>query len=500
MDWSSLKNTYPRPALMNERCFNLTALQRVLAGSQYDQIIYDFSQERTDIGEYIPLRNRRPSVRTNLCRIVVDDAVSLLFGDTHFPLIAAEKDEVATQLTTIIRECCLEQIMIKVATEGSVGSSAVLLEVVEAKPKFTVLNTAYLTPVFAEDGCLVTVTEQRVLKGHELRDMGYAITEQDLPVWFVWRRVWDDTDTTMYVPQTVADYKDNKPMQKDEPRSRHHAFGFVPILWAANFGAAPGDTEGECTFLRAIDTVIEMDYLLSQNGRGLYYSCDPTLVLTDGGAGDDPLGAGGGHEGGSANVLCLPPNGDAKLLEINGKASGALNNHYRELRALVLEIMHGNRAHSDKIASAQSGRAMEMMSQSLVWLSDRMRQCYGPTLMALLRMLCSLSDIVEGGICVNNIRYESLDCTGMVLRWPPWFPPTDHELLALAQSLVTAVAGRIISNQTACTIYSARIGIEDGEREWKAIQEEIKTLPKLQPSDIVQSANDGPRETRHITA
>lgn len=83
----------------------------------------------------------------------------------------------------------------------------------------------------------------------------------------------------------------------------------------------------------------------------------------------DPVGGdAAGTTGGSATALTLPMDGDAKLLEINGDASDAMLQQYRELRAIVLEQIHGNRAHADKISAAQSGRAMEMMCQSLVWL------------------------------------------------------------------------------------------------------------------------------------
>ncbi|XQZ98835.1 hypothetical protein ACOZ4Y_02580 [Komagataeibacter rhaeticus] len=102
--------------------------------------------------------------------------------------------------------------------------------------------------------------------------------------------------------------------------------------------------DGPCTFERAIDTVIECDYLLSQSGRGLKYSSDPKLVIKAGQA--DPAGAegDGGTTGGSASALILPMDGDAKMLEINGDASGAMLAQYKELRAIVMEQIHGNRA------------------------------------------------------------------------------------------------------------------------------------------------------------
>ena len=65
----------------------LDLLRRVLDGTLYDALPYSFQEERGAGGEYIPLRNRRPSVRYPLSRIVVSDSVSLLFGDGHFPTL-----------------------------------------------------------------------------------------------------------------------------------------------------------------------------------------------------------------------------------------------------------------------------------------------------------------------------------------------------------------------------------------------------------------------------
>ncbi len=44
-----------------------------------------FMRREAQAGEYIPLRLRRPSVRYPLCRTVVEDSVSLLFSEGHFP-------------------------------------------------------------------------------------------------------------------------------------------------------------------------------------------------------------------------------------------------------------------------------------------------------------------------------------------------------------------------------------------------------------------------------
>jgi hypothetical protein len=120
-----------------------------------------------------------------------------------------------------------------------------------------------------------------------------------------------------------------------------------------------------------VETGIEIDYQLSQAGRGLKYSSDPTLLIRE------PAGSDGEMIRGGGNALVVSEKGDAKLLEINGAASAAVIEYVRTLREFALEGVHGNRANPDRLGAAQSGRAMEMMNQGLLWLADNLRVSYG---------------------------------------------------------------------------------------------------------------------------
>ncbi len=134
-----------------------------------------------------------------------------------------------------------------------------------------------------------------------------------------------------------------------------HGLGFVPIVWVRNL---PGgdDIDGACTFRPAVETGIEIDYQLSQAGRGLKYSSDPTLLIRE------PAGVEGELTRGGANALVVSERGDAKLLEINGTAAAAVIDYVRTLREMALEGVHGNRASADRLSAAQSGRALELMN------------------------------------------------------------------------------------------------------------------------------------------
>ncbi len=212
----------------------------------------------------------------------------------------------------------------------------------------------------------------------------------------------------------------------------HHALGFVPMTWVRNL---PGgdDTDGACTFRAAIETAIEIDYQLSQAGRGLKYSSDPTLLIKE------PVGAEGEMVKGAGNALVVSEKGDARLLEIGGTAASAVIDYVRTLREFTLESVHGNRADASKLSAATSGRALELMNQGLVWLADNLRVSYGEgALLALARMV--LRARARYPIKVMGETLPAFDANARLgLKWPRWYPLSAQDRLADAQTLQTLV-------------------------------------------------------------
>ena len=108
--------------------------------------------------------------------------------------------------------------------------------------------------------------------------------------------------------------------------------------------------------------------------------------------------------GGAANAIVLSaPEAEAKFLEINGSAAAAVLAQVQHLRGVALEAVHGNRADPDRLSAAQSGRAMELMCQPLVWLADRLRTSYGEgALLSLYGMVCAAYAKVAGGVVIGG--------------------------------------------------------------------------------------------------
>ena len=73
--FETICSAIPADTSLPPRVAKLDTLRRVLDGTLYDNLPYQFHEERNGAGEDIPLRLRRPSVRYALCRIVVEDSV-----------------------------------------------------------------------------------------------------------------------------------------------------------------------------------------------------------------------------------------------------------------------------------------------------------------------------------------------------------------------------------------------------------------------------------------
>lgn len=476
---------YPARAQM------IDAYMRVLNGEQYDKLPYAFTQEYDSQGGYVPLRMRQPSVKYNMCKLVVDDSVSLLFGKDHFPTIITNEHDIKVdnQIKLIAKSINLRKIMTEAAITGSVGSVAIFVRVINQCFRVEVKGTQYLTPIFDpyDPYRLIRVIEKYKVKGRDLALVGYDVDSTNIDYWFM--RVWDENREIFYLPFLG----DEKP-QEDKERSVTHELGFVPVLWGKNLPKPSSrgfdEIDGACTFAQAIPINIETDYLLSQGGRGLKYSSDPLVVMkvkNEYTLSQSAVSVSGDITSAkklvrnSANALVLGTDDDAKLLEINGRAAQAVIEHVRFLRELAMESLHGNRSNADKVSAAQSGHAMQQMNQPLIWLVDLLRVYYGDNLLIpLMKMLIEILN--KQKVLINNTVVEKLDpFIDMSLKWPHWYPSTPQDRVNIANATKILQDTGHISGRTAVEFIADDYGITDIEKEIDQINEDKEELKAQQP-------------------
>ena len=349
--------------------------------------------------------------------------------------------------------------MTDAALKGSVGSTAILMRVLRGRLFFDVLDTTWLTPHWDPEApdTLARLTERYKITGAFLLATGYDAADPSRDYWFI--RSWDTVSETWFLPQPVGS---DSPPEIDTARTIAHNLGFVPVVWIRNLPglSVTGDpADGASTFRAAIETQIEIDYQLSQAGRGLKYSSDPTLLIKEPANADTEIVKGAG------NALVVSEKGDAKLLEIGGTASAAVIEYVRTLREFALESVHGNRASADRLTSAQSGRALELMNQGLIWLADNLRVSYGEiALLQLARMVVRASGIYR--LRVFGAEIAPLDPAARLnLKWPRWYPPTAEDRQHDAQTLATLSNSGQISRETAVKSIADTYDIEDVSAE-----------------------------------
>ncbi|MDR3520423.1 MAG: phage portal protein [Acidocella sp.] len=463
--FETICETVPADRALPPRVRRLEIFRRVLDGSIYNGLPYEFHEERNSAGEYVPLRMRKPSVRYGLCRIVVEDSVALLFSNAHFPAVESADAELMRAIADIVSETRLNEVMIDAAIKGSVGSVAILLRILHGRVFLSVLDSLYLTPQWDPQApdTLKFVKELYQVSGETLITQGYEGIDAAGTYWF--QRAWDVVSEVWYMPWLVNDSFAGP--QIDEARSVEHGLGFVPMVWIRNLPG--GDSvDGACTFRAAIESNIEIDYQLSQAGRGLKYSSDPTLLIKEPAVGDSEIVKGAG------NALVVSEKGDAKLLEIGGTASEAVILYVRTLRELALEAVHGNRSSADRLTAAQSGRALEMMNQGLIWLTDNLRISYGDGgVLAVIKMIVQASQVYR--LRVMGTVIAPLNCAErLTLRWPRWYPLSADDRLKEAQAISTLVNAGQISRETAVKSLAATLGVSDVAAELDAIREDVE--------------------------
>ena len=447
-----LSQRFPRDADYPARVRALAILRAVLDGTIYDVLPYEFHEEYNDAGEYVPLRDRAPSVRSNLCRAVVEDSVALLFGERHFPVVVCEDEATRAGLETLIRESGLNAVMMDGATRGAVGSIVFRLRILKGRVCFDALDTMFLTPSWDPEAPdrLVRVVERYKARGAELRARGYTIDDDALGEDFWFQREWTEAEEIWFEPRPVADR--GQGLRVDEARTLRHGLGFVPMVWTRNL---PGGDEidGAATFRYGIEDAIAIDYQMSQAGRGLAYSSDPTFVVRE------PAGDEGPFVRSASNALIVSKDGDAKVLEISGTASGAVIEYCRAVREMALEAMHGNRADPQKFSGAQSGRALEWLNQGLVSLADKLRISYGEgALLSLLKMAARASRLYPVRVGNKVARLAEADVS---LRWPPWYAPTWQDRQAQANATQTLIGAGVLSTATGTALIAHTYDIPD---------------------------------------
>jgi hypothetical protein len=482
------KIQYPQWVAKWPRYKCLDVYDRLLCGTFYDHLKYAFFDEKeSGTGAPILLEERRPSTQFRLPSMVSRWSSRKLFAGRHRPKLrlpgagdgpAAAKPKTAAPksgapapapkkpagpsqrkrlapLNKLLRRYKFWQKMGEVVFFGSVGSVAVTFKVelpgagAKGDPKLalTIWKAKYCKPSFDEFGELAQLRVQYTTTPAQLRALNITTDHEGkalddaLPYWFI-RDYLPDVEMT-YKPIKINDWnpvdgfvgddKANKELKEIDDLTIKHNLGFVPGQWFVNLPGGEG-MDGECTWKDAIPNSIDLDYSLSQLGRGIRYNSAPQLVLIGNlQSGDITRGpmtalqmqAGYKEAGGDGTTIGA---GDAKLLEMTGSGVDKALAYIDHLRNYALEQIAASRKDPDKMKAPLSGRAMEYLDEDSNDLVMELRSQYGEDgALPLLKKIATAAEVLPDG-----------EIGTLTLQWPRMFQPTPDEVFALVQAFQIA--------------------------------------------------------------
>lgn len=445
------KIQYPAWVKKDPRYKQLDLYDRLLDGTFYDHLGFAFYDEQDGDGptaRMVLMENKRPSAQFRIPRMVARYCSRKLFAGRHVPRFVyakgsdEEKKKICGEVTALVTRIEFWRRMLEVTLRGSVGSVAVTFRVSDDNDtvSLNVWKAKYCEPTFDEKGDLIRLRVQYQSSRAAFEKMG--ATPADLnpenctTFWYI--RDWTAEGETVYKPVPYTDWNPvdgftdgaaKKDLIEWEEKSKPHDFGFVTGHWFCNLAGGAG-IDGACTFEDAIPDSIELDYDLSQTGRGVRYNSAPQLVTQGNLKGSLERGPAVAlqFEGAYKDAEGMTTGGgDAKLLEMSGQGTTAALQLIDKLRNFALEQISANRKDAEKMKGPLSGRAMEYLDEDANDLIMELRSSYGE-----YGCLCLIRKIV-------GIVKKDIDPSQLSLRWPRLYQPTPHDLSEVIPALVQAV-------------------------------------------------------------
>lgn len=433
---------YPHWVASCPRYHDLDLLDRLLDGKFYAHLPYAFYDERDAQGRPNRIDQRRPSAQYRFPTMVAAYTSRKLFAGSHAPRIAHKDDDVRKFIVRLLKSARFLPTMLEAAKRGSVGSVAVTFRVERgadgARVALNVWRAKYCDPSFDTMGELTNLRVQYLVPGAAMIALGAPgeIRAGDR-YWFI-RDFGPATETT-YAPIPEMDWNPVDGFVHADGQMVpwlviEHGLGFVPGHWFRNL-AGGDEPDGCCTWEPGIPNAIELDYTLSQIGRGIRYNAAPTLAVIgqvmnadeDGTITRSPtltlqLAAGvKGDDGASYGA------GDAKLLEMTGAGTDAALKYIDKLHDLALEQVAAARKDPEKMKGPMSGRAMEFIDQEFHDLVMELRTQYGEYgALPLMRKMVQAVD-------------SSIDLSSLTLVWPRLYQPTPTDLAQVITALAIAI-------------------------------------------------------------
>jgi hypothetical protein len=496
----------------------LTALESMLDGSFYDKIKtlqHKFEEEFDGSGDYVPMRDRRPSLKYNLAHLLFSQTQGELFGDEMFPVVQCFKGkerepDAEKAIGDLLELLDFDILMPQIFEEGQPGSCAVILRTTAAEmPYYDIQPGKFCEPVYLPADPLTMavlkitypIGKEQLMELYTEEEIRARDIDVDQTYWF--RITIDAHEEKTYHALRADDFSrlgekrsDDSVIAFEQRKAVPHKHGCVPAVFVKNLIGKQKCLDGPAMWWPIVDICIGADYELSQEDRGLRYAADPMLFLKQGDlfnqaqslpAGDEANGEAAVRDGDGSIVrgpTQILRGEDAKLIEMEASGMAELREFVAQLREWALEVVGGMKSDAANEKAAQSGAALQQLRKPLMLLVSRQRKAYGKG--CLLPLVSLTVDALRKGICrVDGFEVDSIpEGARFKLDWPSDEQLLGQDLLYTVQGLQLAAGGTVmaplelIPGDAVAKKLAGELGLTDPAQ----VNENPKPLPQPEPT------------------
>jgi len=445
-----------------------------LEGKFYNVIPLSFEEEQSGNQRNL-MRNRRPSVQHNFPRMLSDLCARKLFAGRHVPRLKHKDPAFLLKVQALVEELKMPVKMLEAIKRGSVGSVLVLFKFltvpvgpdgITVKGVVEIKQTQYCTPKFNRFEELVGVLEHYIVDGSELlsRDLNYdregQPVESNKNYWFL--KYIDTNSECTYLPIEEHDWNPMNSgckLYQDGPslipaaEPYVHNMGFLQGVWIKNLTGGR-NPEGNSTWDSALNNFIEIDYVKSQNDRGLKYGSAPQIVVKGDFRAEQEGDEAGDQSRDPSFIMRLASDTkdgmgtdssghDAFLLETNGAAAKASDDFVRQLKQNSLEQLTSARKDMESIKGAVSGKVIELMDEDYLDMLEELKLMYiDYGYLPLTKKQCKAAAAAGHSLMVGATD-QLID--GLEVECPPFYLPDAQDIQLMVQGMVEASSPKLLS-------------------------------------------------------
>lgn len=498
----------------DDRYLKLAELDALLDGELYNCLPFPFYQETKGSdgkGDYVPIKDRRPSFQFNLFNMVADQLARKLFAGARAPRFVHPSQDIRLQLEALREEAKFNAKMIEAVHWGSVGSVAMVFQIVpfeeggKKRSKVVVENfrSKQCTPIFNKMDELVRLTVHFPVKG-----CAYLNAEEPIKTDYKEEPIKDDGDywwvqefnsiaEIVYRPIPLADWAPQKGTRHENlipMEETKHDLGFVPAHWYRYRTGKTYKHDGKCYWDPAVPNIIDLDYTVSQIGSGVRYNAVPQAVVK----GDVVnTAADGGLGRGASRFIQLKADqkdsdfeesgAEVSMLEAKGEGMKIGLEHWASLvLRIAMQQICASLKDPNKITTAMSGVGMQILESEFLDLSHELRTIFGDdgSLKFFKKMAAACQ--AKKHALMDGISIEQIDA--LTYKWPPLSSIGMVELQSMALGLVAMVEAQIFAAEEAREYASGQIDMPISSAN-KDYLPTIKVKEK-QESEKEDEAND----------